>query len=118
MVARKMALEGKVPGPVSVTMITKGGREIPMSFGFAFIKDAQGNPAYFLATLKDMTESKRDERRLNEYIRNLDFLSKVTMEIVELPIEKDIYKFAAEKLQLRAVSEIVTPKRKGITLHG
>lgn len=105
--ARKMALEGKVPGPVSVTMITKGGQEIPVSFGFALIKDAQGKPTYILATHKDMTEFRRDEKIRDEYIRDLNFLSKVTMEIVELPLEKDIYKFAAEKLQLLVGDSII-----------
>ena len=101
-------LDGKASVLAPFTFITKGGQEVTTSFSVAFIKDAQGKPIYILATLKDMTEFKRDEEERNERVRDLDFLSKVTMEIVELPLENDIYKFAAEKLQLLVGDSIVS----------
>ena len=60
------ALEGKIPGPVPVTLVSKAGREVPTTFTVSFIRDAKGKPATAVVVFKDITAIRRTEEALRE----------------------------------------------------
>lgn len=64
-------LQGKAAGLAPFTLVTKGGREVPMSFNAALIKDAQGNPIHVLATQKDLTGIKLAEEARRLFFREI-----------------------------------------------
>jgi PAS domain S-box-containing protein len=51
------------------------------------------------AAARDITERKRAEEEAVQHVRNMEYLSETAMGFVELPAEKDIYWFIAEKLR-------------------
>ena len=79
--------------------LKKDGSEFPVLVNVSVIKNAEGGPIGRVFTLRDITSLTRVLMERDENLRDLNFLSKLTMEIVEFPAESNIYKFAAEKLQ-------------------
>jgi len=62
--AVKTGLNGKVATPfVAFTLVSKDGREVPVSCSASFIKDAKGKPVNAIVTIKNITELKRAEER-------------------------------------------------------
>ena len=51
---------------IDMMVYTKGGKEFPISATGTAVKDAEGNPMYFVSTMRDMTERKRAEEALRE----------------------------------------------------
>ena len=93
------ALEGKVPVLVPITMITKDGQEVPVSLSVSLIKDTNGRPTHIVAVHKDLTDFKRAEEERENSIRDQSFLAKMALEVVELPLDHDIYKYLAAKVK-------------------
>jgi diguanylate cyclase (GGDEF)-like protein/PAS domain S-box-containing protein len=57
----KKVISGGSNAPVDMDVITKDGREIPVSFTASVIKDALGNSKTLVAVIRDVTERKRAE---------------------------------------------------------
>jgi len=57
----KKVISGGSNTPVDMDVITKDGREIPVSFTASVIKDALGNSKTLVAVIRDVTERKRAE---------------------------------------------------------
>lgn len=64
-------LHGENSSLAPFTLVTKGGREVPMSFHAALIKDAQGTPTHVLATQQDLTGIKRVEEEHRLFSREI-----------------------------------------------
>ncbi len=73
------ALERKVPAPLTVTFVSKDGREIPVTFTISSMKDARGKPTTLILNIKDITELKRlEEERVKADKRQIEELEKFT----------------------------------------
>ena len=59
----KTALEGKVTASGVLTLISKEGREIPITFSASVAKDTEGKPTTLIYNIKDIAEFKRAEER-------------------------------------------------------
>ena len=59
-------LEQDVVKDVEYTMLTRDGREFPGELSAAIIRDATGNPAGFVASVRDITGRKKAENALKE----------------------------------------------------
>jgi PAS domain S-box-containing protein len=55
------ALEGKVPISTSHTLVSKNGREVPITFTVSFIRDTKGQPFSVIVAFNDITDLKRAE---------------------------------------------------------
>ena len=62
----EVVLKEEVPTPISVTGVSKDGREVPIIFAVSFIKDAEGKPTTIIVTVKDITELKQTEEALRK----------------------------------------------------
>jgi PAS domain S-box-containing protein len=63
------------------------------------VKDSQGKVVNAIAQHKDITERKRAEEERVQHTRNMEFLSEAAMGFVDVPAEKDIYRFIGEQLR-------------------
>jgi len=69
-------LEGKSCEPISYTIVTKDSREIPVFSDASFIRDVEGKPVTFVATIKDITELKRAEEQIKASLQEKEVLLK------------------------------------------
>ncbi|MDP2646443.1 MAG: PAS domain S-box protein [Desulfobacterales bacterium] len=65
-------LEGKAPVLTPRTLVSKDGREVPITFTVSFIRDAKGQPVTAIVTIKDITQIRQAEDRLQEYSKQLE----------------------------------------------
>ncbi len=72
----KKVISGGSTEPIDMDVITKDGREIPVSFTASVIKDAQGNSRTLVAVIRDVTERKRAE----DAVRGSEELSRGMLE--------------------------------------
>ncbi len=72
----KKVISGGSTEPIDMDVITKDGREIPVSFTASVIKDAQGNSKTLVAVIRDITERKRAE----DAVRGSEELSRGMLE--------------------------------------
>jgi PAS domain S-box-containing protein len=70
------------------------------------VHDERGNPVGALFNTRNITERKQvedekqeSEMREREHLRDLEFLSRTAMEILELPSDGNLYRLIGEKLQ-------------------
>jgi PAS domain S-box-containing protein len=54
-------MKGKVPSPVTITLFTKDGREVPVIVTSSVMKDSEGKPSSLIIVFKDITEHKKAE---------------------------------------------------------
>ncbi len=64
--AYQAILAGKTPAPEALVLVSKDGRQVPITFTVSFMRDAEGKPATVIVTLTDITEFKRVEEALQE----------------------------------------------------
>lgn len=62
----KKVIRGGAAEPVDMAVVRKDGVEIPVNFAASVIGDAQGNPSFLVAVIRDITERKRAEEALRE----------------------------------------------------
>ena len=68
--------------------------------GFLYpIFDEEGRVVNVGVIAVDITERKRAEEEAVQHTKNIEFLSETAMGFVELPAEKDIYRFIGERLR-------------------
>ena len=80
------ALEGRVPIPSSLTLVSKDGREVPVTFTVSFIRNEKGQPSTVVVAFKDITELKRSQQALRE---SEQWLSTTLMSIGDAVIATD-----------------------------
>ena len=51
---------------IDMVVYTKWGKEFPINATGTIVKDAEGNPTYFVSTMRDITERKQAEEALRE----------------------------------------------------
>jgi PAS domain S-box-containing protein len=56
------------------SLVAKNGREFPAEVSMSLMKDTKGVPRYFVATIKDITERKQMQEKLQEYSQQLELL--------------------------------------------
>jgi PAS domain S-box-containing protein len=56
------------------SLVAKNGREFPAEVSMSLMKDTKGVPRYFVATIKDITERKQMQQKLQEYSQQLELL--------------------------------------------
>ena len=54
------------------TLIAKDGREFPAEVSMSLMRDSTGEPKYFVATIRNITERKEMLRKLEEYSQQLE----------------------------------------------
>jgi len=87
----KRRLSGlKTPASYEIELISRVGTRVPAEVSGSII-EYEGRPAD-MVVIRDITERKKAEEVFK-------FLSKTAMEFVELPPEKDVYAFIAERLK-------------------
>jgi len=59
---------------VEYTFLKKNGSEYPVEVSASVVRDASGEPKYFVAIFKDITERKEMQRKLEEYSQQLENL--------------------------------------------
>jgi len=64
MASLRKTLEDGHSGTIEYTCLKKDGREFPAELSMAVLRDASGNPAGFVATIRDITELRRMEEQL------------------------------------------------------
>jgi len=52
-------MKGKAPSPITVTLFTKDGREVPVIITSSVMKDSEGKPSSLILVFKDITEHKK-----------------------------------------------------------
>ena len=55
------SMKGKVPSPITITLFTKDGREVPVILTSSVMKDSEGKPSSLILVFKDITEHKKAE---------------------------------------------------------
>ena len=55
------SMKGKVPSPITITLFTKDGREVPVILTSSVMKDSEGKPSSLIIVVKDITEHKKAE---------------------------------------------------------
>ena len=65
-------LEEKAPMSKSLTLVSKDGREVPVTSTLSFIRDVKGQHATAIVAFKDITQIKRAEEQLKEYAKQLE----------------------------------------------
>jgi len=66
----KEVLETGEAKAIDMMVYAKGGKEFPISATGTIVKDADGNPTYFVSTMRDITEQKKAEEALRESEHN------------------------------------------------
>ncbi len=85
----------------------KQGGKIPVLSSYSVMHDENDKIQGIVCVAQDVTERKLAEEKERKYIRDLMFLSRTAMGLVELPPEDDIYHFTGEKLKELAGDSIV-----------
>jgi len=55
------SMKGEVPSPITITIFTKDGREVPVIITSSVMKDSEGKPSSLIIVFKDITEHKKAE---------------------------------------------------------
>jgi len=58
------ASEGRVPVPTPLTLVSKDGRETPVTLTVSFVPDAKGKPTTIIVVIRDITELQEMQERL------------------------------------------------------
>jgi len=67
--------------------IHKSGRYIPVSISSHLIKDSEGNPGYIEGTIRDISERKEAEQKLNKLLSLQNLLTHLATEFINIPVE-------------------------------
>jgi len=78
--------------------VCKDGSRVWSEAKMAFLRDARGQAVGVLGVTRDITERKRAEDKLKEYVRDLTILSQTAMGFVRLPSGADVYRYIGEQL--------------------
>jgi two-component system, sporulation sensor kinase E len=70
----KKTLEQGSTRNIEYMVITKERREFPIEVSASVVRDIAGNPRYFMAIWKDITERKQMQKKLEEYSQQLEEL--------------------------------------------
>ncbi|MHB1133112.1 MAG: sensor histidine kinase [Chloroflexota bacterium] len=82
-----------------VRWLTRAGQTIWANLSASLLRNAAGEPAQFVAFLENVTERKSTELSHAEHIRHLRFVSQFASELVEFPLEGNIYQFVGDRLR-------------------
>jgi PAS domain S-box-containing protein len=55
------SMKGEVRSPITITLFTKDGREVPVILTSSIMKDSEGKPSSLIIVFKDITEHKKAE---------------------------------------------------------
>ena len=80
--AIQTTLDEKAPVPILLTLVSKDGREVPVTFTVSFIKDVEGKPSTVIVVFKDITELKREEDKLRESNETLQLMIKNSRDVI------------------------------------
>ncbi len=78
--------------------VCKDGSRVWSEAKMAFLRDPRGQAVGVLGVTRDITERKRAEHKLKEYVRDLTILSETAMGFVRLPSGADAYRYIGEQL--------------------
>lgn len=101
---RRMAKEG-VESPYEAVLTRKDGSDVYAEINAGTVS-YRGKPAA-LVFIRDVTDCKRAEEKEREHIRDLTFLSRTAMALVELSPEEDIYEFTGQRLKEFASNSVI-----------
>jgi PAS domain S-box-containing protein len=82
--------EADVPGLSATTLVSRDGREIPVSFTTSFMRDPAGEVRAMVVTVKDITELKRTEGELRRVNRALGVLSDCNQALLHASEESEL----------------------------
>ena len=68
-------------------LIHKNGRLVPVSITSHLIKDSDGMPGYIEGTIRDITERKEVEEKLNKLLVLQNLLTHLATEFINIPVE-------------------------------
>lgn len=71
-------LAGETLPPHERILLTKDGTEIPTEFNMTLVRDGEGRPAYIQSIIRDITDRKEAEARLERQNRDLMILNRLT----------------------------------------
>ena len=86
-----------VPPTYETVLLLKNGAALHVELNAGVIT-YEGRPAD-LVILRDISERRLAEERDARHVRQMAFLSRTALEMVELPVQNDIYPFVAERLK-------------------
>jgi len=68
-------------------LIHKNGKHIPVSITCHLIKESEGNPGYIEGTIRDISERKEGEEKLNKLLTLQNLLTHLATEFINIPVE-------------------------------
>ncbi len=68
-------------------LIHKNGNHVPVSITSHLIKDSDGNPGYIEGTIRDISERKETEEKLNKMLVLQNLLTHLATEFINIPVE-------------------------------
>ena len=68
-------------------LIHKNGKHVPVSITSHLIKDFAGKPGYIEGTIRDISERKEVEEKLNKLLVLLNLLTNLATEFINIPVE-------------------------------
>ncbi len=83
---------------LQVQLVRKDGKVIWGEAHARFTLDDEGNVTGIQGVMRDITERKEAEERERHYRENAEWLRNSAIELMELPAEKDIYRYIGENL--------------------
>jgi PAS domain S-box-containing protein len=90
-------IKGKIRPPAEYTLKRKDSSHVEVHLS-SYPVNIRGR-TLATAIVRDITERKKTEEARKEYASSLAFLSRIAMELVELPSGTDIYKFIGKRLR-------------------
>ena len=68
-------------------LIHKNGKHVPVSITSHLIKDSEGKPGYIEGTIRDISERKEVEDKLNKLLALQNLLTHLATEFINIPVE-------------------------------
>ena len=68
-------------------LIHKNGKHVPVSITSHLIKDTEGKPGYIEGTIRDISERKEVEEKLNKLLALQNLLTHLATEFINIPVE-------------------------------
>ena len=68
-------------------LIHKNGKHVPVSITSHLIKDSEGKPGYIEGTIRDISERKEVEEKLNKLLALQNLLTQLATEFINIPVE-------------------------------
>jgi PAS domain S-box-containing protein len=68
-------------------LIHKNGKHVPVSITSHLIKDSEGKPGYIEGTIRDISERKEVEEKLNKLLALQNLLTRLATEFINIPVE-------------------------------